>query len=92
MTDTADEMKAFRYWVLEIQHGNPPMSSSDLQAFNQSAVAAASELAAGAELLRQALPEIAGVEAEYGERGGERLSVEICAFLEKHPDMGRSHD
>lgn len=34
------DLKTFNYWVLEIQRGNPPMSFSDLSAFNESAVAA----------------------------------------------------
>jgi hypothetical protein len=42
------------------------------------------------ELLEAALPEIEGVEAEYGERGDSRLSLQIRAALALPPHFQRT--
>lgn len=74
-------LDTFRYWVLEIQRGNPPMSFSDLQAFNESAVAAARELTYAISKDHEAIAADRVIERALGRAEVEQSRREAVGYL-----------
>jgi hypothetical protein len=66
-------LETFRFWVLEIQRGNPPMSFKDLMEFNKSCVAAAMSFSDGAKWIP--------VEERLPEGEGQVLAVNSLGYM-----------